>query len=93
MTESSPPGAFVQWLKPVKDVKWFPNPPEGSGVQNFRENVQTTLQAPVSAVMFDLVPPAKPGAEMSFLVAFTDESGQRRGVEFTVSLPPPADKK
>jgi len=86
-------GAFVQFASEMKDIAWFPNPPKGSGIENLRENTQTNLPGHTSVVMFDLVPAPRADARMSFLVAFTDPEGKRRGVEFTVNLHPPASDK
>ena len=78
--------AFVRWAKRPADVQWFPLPPQRSGV----ENLQTRSDSDVSRMTFSLSPAPKGPAQMQFLVAFTDENGERQGVEFGVKLPPAA---
>ena len=76
--------AGVEFFAPVKDVRWFPVPPEESGV----ERVQTAEEGAVSSFSFRLVPPPAAPEPMSFLVVYKTDQDQERGVEFTVKLPP-----
>lgn len=75
-------GAFVAQVNPpafAKELTWFPAPPAGAGVEDASPKESTFT--------FKLAPPAKKDDRMGFLVAYTDETGHRRGVEFVVELP------
>ena len=85
LSKTSPREAIVTWQKPAKDVQWFPVPPASSGV----ENIQTAMKGDVSTISFALAPEIEKPEPMTFLVAYTDERGTQRGVEFTVNLQPP----
>lgn len=84
LSKTSAREAFVDWHKPAKDVQWFPAPPESSGV----ENIQTAEKGGVSTISFALSPEIEKPEPMTFLVAYTDDAGKQRGVEFTVNLQP-----
>jgi len=75
-------GAFLAQFNPppsAKDLTWFPAPPAGAGVEDASSKGNTFT--------FKLAPSAKKDDRIGFLVAYTDETGHRRGVEFTVELP------
>lgn len=74
----------VKWTAPATDVKWFPVPPEGSGI----EKSQTSNAPDTSSFSFALAPPPDSAATMSFVVTYRDADGKQNGVEFTVNLPP-----
>jgi DsbC/DsbD-like thiol-disulfide interchange protein len=76
--------ARISWPKPPTNVQWFPAPPAGTGV----EDAQAKTEGGQSSFTLKLVPPPKESKQMGFVVAYTDASGKRQGVEFTVDLPP-----
>ena len=85
LTGDDPLTARVTWRAgKVKNVEWFPVPPEGSAV----ENVQVRNSNRDSTMTFSLVPAPETGKTMQFLVTYTGGTGNRHGVEFTVNLPP-----
>lgn len=82
--------AKVEWPQgeQLKEIQWFPLPPKGVGV----EDAQTKADGNRSAFSFALVPVPRDASTMQFLVAYTDSSGKRQGVEFAENLPAPLPK-
>src|SRR5688572_27754315 len=76
--------ALAKFDAPYQNIEWFPLPPDKIGV----DDGQTKTQGNESSFSFGLLPQPKSSDQMSFLVAFTAADGQRRGVEFTLNLPP-----
>jgi len=88
--KSSAHGAFtvrLQWMKPpsnaLSDVHWFPNAPPNSQITD----AVVKLEKDAAAYIFKLTPPPKNPVPVGFLVTYTDETGKRQAVEFTVELP------
>jgi DsbC/DsbD-like thiol-disulfide interchange protein len=77
--------AGVTLHRPFTQLQWFANPPARTGLAN----AQTKTSGAESTYSFELLPPPAQAQAMSFLVAYTDADGKRRGVEFTANLPPP----
>jgi DsbC/DsbD-like thiol-disulfide interchange protein len=69
-------------LDQPREVEWFPGPPDHFDL----EDVETAQEGNVAIMRFRPEPAVKGSVLFPILVAYTDEQGQRRGVEQEVEI-------